>query len=103
MVSAPSDSLLQHLLGSTTLAAGSRRVTRYWETYNTAPRDSAEIALRIVREDDEGLLRRLGVATRLIADPSRGLKIQWRDQEGRGGTSSLRGPFPRRCEPSQWI
>ncbi len=94
VVSAPSDLLLQYLLGSTTLAAGSRRVTLYWETYNTTPRDSADIALRIVREADDGLLRRMGVAARLISDPSRGLEIQWRDHESRGGTSSLAGPVP---------
>ncbi len=91
-VATPTDALLQYLAASLIVAPNQRRITLYWESYGTLPRDSADIVLRVVRESDAGLLRRLGVAAGVVADPSQGLAIRWRDHDARGGTTTLSGP-----------
>lgn len=91
-VAQPTDSLLQYLSASTTFRKSERRVTLYWESYGTTPVDSAEVLLRVVRESDAGLLRRLGTAAGLLSDPSQGISIRWRDNDARGGKTTLVGP-----------
>lgn len=90
----PTDSLLQHLSEHMAFTPGQRRIALYWESYGTLPSDSADIVLRVVRESDAGLLRRLGVAAGVFGDPTQAMEIRWRDHEARGGTTTLHGPVP---------
>ncbi len=93
-VAAPADSLLKYLRSRLILPSTDRRVSLYWESYNTLPSDSATIALRVVPQSQAGLLRRLGVATGIVRDPSRGIEVRWRDVDSPNGVTTLRGPVP---------
>ncbi|MBL0939169.1 MAG: hypothetical protein IBJ03_09755 [Gemmatimonadaceae bacterium] len=93
-VAVPTDTLLQWLQPSRALGSVNRRVTLYWESYNTRPGDSAQIMLRIVPTASAGLLRRLGIAAGVLSDPTQGIEVRWRDHEGRGGLTTLQGPVP---------
>jgi hypothetical protein len=93
-LAAPSDSLLRYLNSRQTLSSTNRRVSLYWESYNTVPSDSATIALRVVPQSQAGLLRRLGAATGIVRDPSSGVEVRWRDADAPNGVTTLRGPVP---------
>jgi len=91
-LAAPSDTLLHLLRPSSMLTANDRRLSLYWESYNTRPSDSVQIVLRVVPENGASLLRRLGIAARLIADPTEGVEVRWLDSEPLGGQTTLVGP-----------
>jgi len=93
-LAAPSDTLLHLLRPSSRLVANDRRLSLYWESYNTRPADSAQIVLRVVPENGASLLRRLGIAARLISDPTEGVEVRWLDSEPLGGQTTLVGPVP---------
>lgn len=93
-LAAPSDTLLHLLRPSSMLAANDRRLSLYWESYNTRPSDSVQIVLRVVPENGASLLRRLGIAARLISDPTEGVEVRWLDSEPLGGQTTLVGPVP---------
>lgn len=76
------------------LTANDRRLSLYWESYNTRPSDSVQIVLRVVPENGASLLRRLGIAARLISDPTEGVEVRWLDSEPLGGQTTLVGPVP---------
>lgn len=93
-IRAPSDSLLDALLPSTTLAPSTRTVTLYWESYGVSPADSASLAVRVASEGAPGLLQRIAIATGLVDDPTREVTIRWKDGEALVSTTTLRGPVP---------
>lgn len=93
-LAAPSDTLLHLLRPSSMLTANDRRLSLYWESYNTRPSDSVQIVLRVVPENGASLLRRLGIAARLISDPTEGVEVRWLDSEPLGGQATLVGPVP---------
>lgn len=91
---APTDSLLRFLYPRRSLSSRERRVTLYWESYGTQPRDSASIVLRVARDNDVGLWQRVGVAVGLSDDPARGIEVRWRDESAGSGVTTLAGPVP---------
>jgi len=91
---APTDSLLQHLYPRLSLSSRERRITLYWESYGTQPRDSASIVLRVVPANDPGFLQRVGTAVGMVTDPTRGIEVRFRDQDARTGKTTLVGPVP---------
>ena len=91
----PTDTLLAHLLPSLRLPGAARRVTLYWESYGTTAADSASTSADVSRRRPRMVsCGALGIATGLATDPTRGLELRWRDQEARGGTTTLVGPVP---------
>lgn len=75
------DSLIDQMLGTTTLRADTRRVGVYWESYGFRIEDSVRIAVRVDRYDDSGFLRRLGAALNLVGDPQFGIEISWQEPD----------------------
>ncbi len=75
------ESLIDEMLGSTTLPRGTRKVGIYWESYGFQVEDSVRIAVRIDRHNDSGFLKRFAVAMNLARDPAYGLEISWREPD----------------------
>ena len=90
----PADTILDHLLGSVQLDSTTRRVGLYWETYGIAAGDTVAIAVRVSRDDDVSLARRLGVALNVASDPNRPIEIRWTEPDPQHATRTLVGPVP---------
>ncbi len=90
----PADTLLDHLHGSVRFDSTTRRIGVYWETYGIAVGDTVAIALRVARDDDASLARKLGVALNVASDPNRPLEIRWNEPDPQHATRTLVGPVP---------
>jgi hypothetical protein len=90
----PDESMLDHMLGSTILAADQRRIGVYWETYGVAAADTVTVTVSMASDQDIGSLRRLGMALNLASDPKRSLQIRWTEPSSEHNTRTLTGPVP---------
>lgn len=88
------EGLLNHMLGSLTLGASSRRVGLYWETYGIAPSDTVTVAVTVQPDVAPGAVRRLGMALRLVSDPTRSLSIRWTEPHPQHHTFTINGAVP---------
>jgi hypothetical protein len=82
------------MLPEARLKRGAPGLVLYWEYYNVRPSDSASTSVRIASDQTISRLRRLGMMAGVASDPSSSIEIQWKDREGRGGTTTLQGPVP---------
>lgn len=67
----------------------------YWESYGFPVRDSVELQLRVVRNDDVGLARRIGAAIGVASDLRDSIVIKWTEPDSRQGT-----PIPTTTKPA---
>lgn len=90
----PDESLLDQLLGSTTLGPLQRRVVVYWETYGIHATDTATISVTMTSAQELSTLRKVGMALNLASDPTRSLQIRWTEPSSQHNTRTLTGPIP---------
>jgi hypothetical protein len=69
------------MLGSTTLT-NTPRVGVYWESYGFSPADTAEIALRVVRQDRPNVLFRALHVLHIGSESIDSVTIKWREAPG---------------------
>ncbi len=79
--------MLSRMLGST-IVHGSR-VGVYWEAYGLADGDTVDVSVKVVRQNDANLARRIGTAIGLARSASDSLLVRWRE--------------PRRGDPSPTV
>jgi hypothetical protein len=85
------DGALARMLGSTHLAAGTKQVGVYWETYGFTSTDSVEVAVRIQRYTPQGLLRNVGIAMKIATDLNTPVAISWREPDPGHGAFTMAG------------
>ena len=57
----------------------------YWESYGFAARDTVDVRLRVVRDDDAGRIRRAGEILGVVAERRDSVSIGWREPDVRRG------------------
>ena len=59
----------------------------YWESYGFGTSDSLDFQLRVVRNDDAGVARRIGVAIGVASGLRDSISIKWSEPDARRGTT----------------
>jgi hypothetical protein len=59
----------------------------YWESYGFPLRDSLQFQMRVVRNDDVGVVRRIGAALGVASDMRDSIVITWTEPDSRQGTA----------------
>lgn len=93
-LSAPSEDLLDHMLGSVQLNAQTRRIGLYWESYGLSATDTVAISIRITSDAALSAARRLGIAVNVASHPNRSIEQRWTEPDAQRGTRTLEGPVP---------
>ena len=78
------DSAVAFMAGTLTFARDTS-LAIYWESYGFAATDTVDVRLRVVREEDASIARRVGEALGVIADRSDSVTIAWREPDVRRG------------------
>ncbi len=91
------DSLVYQMFGTTTLRDQPRKVGVYWESYGFTAEDSVQIAVRIDRHNDSGLLKRFAIALNMAQDPTSSLEISWREPDVARRYRTLEGSIQSRA------
>ena len=66
----------------------------FWESYGFSPDDSVQFQLRVNRNDDPNLVRRLGAVLGLASDLRDSVTIKWTEPDARNGASVLNAVRP---------
>ncbi len=80
-VTLDADLAVRRMLGSTTLSKG-RKIGVYWEGYGFTAADDVELEVRMDREDQPGVLSRVGGIFGLGRGTVGSLAIRWREERG---------------------
>jgi hypothetical protein len=90
-------SLIDQMLGSTTLQRDTRKVGVYWESYGFRVEDSVRVGVRVDRHNDGGFLKRFAVSLNLARDPASTLVISWREPDVAHRVRTMEGAIQSRA------
>lgn len=91
---APSEELLDRMLGTVHLTPALRRIGVYWETYGVSANDTVKISVRVIEDAPISGVRRLGMNLNVADNPNRAIVQQWTEPDIQRGTRTLDGPIP---------
>jgi hypothetical protein len=110
---APSEELLNRMMGTTVLDSAHRRIAVYWETYGVSALDTVTVYVRVASDEQLSTVRRVGIALNVASDPNREVVQRWTEPDAQRGTQTLDGPIPvqmrtimlnlSQLEPGQYV
>jgi len=82
------------VMHASTLLEGVKRLGIYWESYGFARGDTVDVSVRIERVTRISGFRRIGMALRVVDDPTGTITVRWREPDPGRSSASLNGVRP---------